>query len=182
MNYQMTGTLDNVMRDLANGMIATLRINEKNTICKAYNELQDKTVSITIKPYRKGRSVSANNYAWQLMGQIADKLDISNDEVYHMMLVQYGTPVLDDDGKIVMFSLRSDIELSGEFWIHSASVGASEVNGKMFTHYRVIKGSSEYDTKEMSRLIDGIVCEARQLDIETKTPGELAAMCERWGA
>ena len=182
MNYQLTGTLDNVIRDLADGMVATLHINEKKAICKAYNELRDKPVSITIKPYRKARSISANNYAWQLMGQIAEKLDISNDEVYHMMLIQYGTPVVDDDGKSVMFSLRSDIELSGEFWTHSAPVGTSEVKGKLFTHYRMIKGSSEYDTKEMSRLIDGIVYEAQQLDIETKTPQELASMCERWGA
>lgn len=180
MKYQLTGTLDSVMLDLAGGTVSTLHVNERNLIQKALTELKDKKVSIEIKQYREKRSLNANAYAWQLMGQIAEELDISNDEVYHMMLVQYGTPVVDDDGKSVMFSLRSDIELGGEFWIHSAPVGTSEVKGKLFTHYRMIKGSSEYDTKEMSRLIDGIVYEAQQLDIETKTPQELASMCERW--
>lgn len=182
MNYNMTGTLDNIMTDLSNRMVATLHINEKNPLRKAYGELKDKTVSITIKPYRKARSISANNYAWQLMGQIAESLNISNDEVYHMMLVQYGTPVVDDDGKSVVFSLRHDIELSGEFWVHSAPIGTGEVNGILFTHYLMIKGSSEYDTKEMSRLINGIVYEAQQLEIETRTPEDIASMCERLGA
>lgn len=42
-------------------------------------------------------------------------------------------------------------------------------------------GSSTYDTKEMSTLIDGIVSECRELDIETETPEKLALMCEEWG-
>jgi hypothetical protein len=56
-----------------------------------------------------------------------------------------------------------------------------ELNGKTFTHYRLIIGSSEYDTKQMAQFIDGIVSEAKELGIETLTPAELAVMCERVG-
>lgn len=180
MSYQLTGTLDSVMIDLAGGTVSTMHVNEKNVMQKAYSELRDKKVCIEIKQYREKRSLSANAYAWQLMGRIADAMDIGSDEVYHMMLSQYGAPEVDADGNMVVFSLRSDIDLHGDFWIHSAPFGAGEANGKLFTHYRMIKGSSEYDTKEMSRLIDGIVHEAQALGIETKTPQELAAMCGEW--
>lgn len=180
MSYQLTGTLDSVMMDLSGGTVSTMHVNEKSVIQKAYSELRDKKVCIEIKQYREKRSLSANAYAWQMMGKIADAMDISSNEVYHMMLSQYGAAETDEDGNVVVFSLKSDIELHGDFWIHSAPIGTGEVNGKLFTHYRMIKGSSEYDTKEMSRLIDGIVYEAQELGIETKTPQELAAMCEEW--
>lgn len=182
MKYQLTGTLDSVMLDLAGGTVSTLHVNERSMIQKALADLKDKKVSIEIKQYREKRSLNANAYAWQLMGQIAEKMDIGNDEVYHMMLSQYGTSEVDAEGNMVVFSLRSDIELHGDFWVHSAPIGTGEVKGNTFTHYRMIKGSSEYDTKEMSRLVDGIVQEAQQLDIDTSTPDEIALMKSRWAA
>ena len=55
-------------------------------------------------------------------------------------------------------------------------IGKGKVNDKEFTHYKVYKGSSEYDSKEMSILIDGVIQEAKQLDIETLTPQQIAGM------
>jgi hypothetical protein len=46
----------------------------------------------------------------------------------------------------------------------------------------VYKGSSEFDTKEMSIFIDGIVSEAKELGIETMTPNEIARLNGLWGA
>lgn len=53
-------------------------------------------------------------------------------------------------------------------------------NGK-FASYLMIKGSSEYDTVEMSHFIDRIVEEAKELGIETATPDELERMKQEWG-
>ena len=41
-------------------------------------------------------------------------------------------------------------------------------------------GSSSYDTKEMSRLIDALVQEAQQLNIETKPKEEIASLLSQW--
>lgn len=41
-------------------------------------------------------------------------------------------------------------------------------------------GSSAYDTRQMSQLIDIIVEECKELGIETKTPRELALLKEEW--
>ena len=47
------------------------------------------------------------------------------------------------------------------------------INGKTFSHVKVFIGSSEYDTKQMSIFIEGIVQEATDLRIPTITPAEL---------
>lgn len=60
--------------------------------------------------------------------------------------------------------------------------GHSMLNGKDFTHYKVYKGSSEYDSKEMSILIDGIISEAEELGIETLPPHEIQRLKEMWQA
>ena len=56
------------------------------------------------------------------------------------------------------------------------------LNGKEFTHYRIYKGTSEYNTREMSIFIDGVVHEAQNLDIETKTPAEIERIKNLWRA
>ena len=41
-------------------------------------------------------------------------------------------------------------------------------------------GSSTYDTRQMSRLIDLVVQDCKEQGIETMTPFELDALKERW--
>ena len=50
-----------------------------------------------------------------------------------------------------------------------------------FTNIIAYYGSSTYNTNEMSRLIDLIVQECKQLDIETMTPQQLSLLKEEWG-
>lgn len=132
---------------------------------------QDRETLFEIKQYREKRSRNANSYAWALMGQIADALRTDKDSVYLMMLKRYG--------QSEMVSVRSDIDVRG-FFKYYEFAGTSRLNGKEFTHYRVFKGSSEYDTREMAVLIDGIVSEAQEMDIETLTPKELQFLKDEW--
>lgn len=132
---------------------------------------QDRETLFEIKPYREKRSRNANSYAWALMGQIADALRTDKDSVYLTMLKRYG--------QSEMVSVRSDIDVRG-FFKYYEFAGASRLNGKEFTHYRVFKGSSEYDTREMAVLIDGIVSEAQEMEIETLTPQELQFLKDEW--
>jgi hypothetical protein len=179
---EVTGTLQNVGYSLDGKMVVTLLVNEKNAVQNEYQKLMEKDkLAITIAPYIKKRSLSANSYAWVLMGKIAEALNQDVNEVYHIMLMRYGQPEKNEDGGALIISIQSDAQLPEHLYIHSAPIGESELNGKTFTHYRVIKGSSEYNSKEMYVLIEGIVSEAKELGIEILTPQELSGMCERWG-
>ncbi len=82
-------------------------------------------------------------------------------------------------GQSEMVSVLSSIDVRGYFKYYE-EVATVTLEGKQFTHYRVFKGSSEYDTREMSILIDGIVYEAKNLGIETMTPDELTRIKEMW--
>ncbi len=97
---------------------------------------------------------------------------ISKEEVYIEMLKIYG--------QSEMVSVLADIDISKYFKYYSEA-GESILKGKKFKHYKVYMGSSEMNTKQMSILIDGIVQEAKQLDIETMTPEQLSRLKEEWG-
>ena len=131
---------------------------------------QDKDKIYEIKEYKEKRSLNANNYAWKLITEIGNKLLKSKEEVYLQMLKDYG------QSEIV--SILSSIDPIGYFKYYE-EIGTSVLNGKEFTHYKIFKGTSEYNTKEMSIFIDGVVEEAKQLDIETKTPEDIERL-KRW--
>ena len=137
----------------------------------------------SIVPTKKKRSLSANGYAWSLMEALATALRTDKNSVYEDMLRRYGAgeSYTDESGNVcrVMFSLREDVP-PGLVSAHYAEIGQSFLDGKRFIHYRAIKGSSEYDTHEMSVFIDGIVSECQMCGIETATPEQLARYVEDW--
>lgn len=120
---------------------------------------------------KQKRSLNANAYAWKLITDIGNALRRDKEAVYLDMLKRYG------QSEVV--SVRSDISVKGYFKYYEEA-GNGTVNGKPFTHYKVFKGSSEYDTREMSILIDGIVDEATDLGIEAMTPEELERIKSEW--
>lgn len=150
-----------------------LEVNERNDFEMLVDDMRDKDkLSIEIKPYREHRSLNANAYAWLLIGQIADIVRAGKDEIYLKLLKRYGQSEL--------ISVLSHVPI-GNYVKYYEEAGESELNGKMFTHYRVYKGSSEFDSREMSIFIDGVVSEAKELGIQTDTPNTIAEMKARWG-
>ena len=134
---------------------------------------QDKEKRFELKEYKQKRSRNSNNYAWELITKIADAVNMSKEEVYLDMLKHYG--------QSEMVSVLSEIDVKGYFKYYEPA-GYTELNGKEFTHYKIFKGSSEYNTKEMSTFISGIVQEAENLGIETLTPDELERLKGAWKA
>ena len=120
-----------------------------------------------IKEHRKRRSLNQNAYCWELIGKIADNQRLSKEDVYLAMLRDYGQSEI--------ISVRADIDIHGYFK-YFEKFGAGQVNGKDFTHYKIYKGSSEFDTREMAIFIDGVVQEAQALGIQTLTPAQIAEL------
>ena len=50
------------------------------------------------------------------------------------------------------------------------------VDGTTYRTYKMLRGSSTYDTKEMSRLIEGLVAECKDQGIDTLPPDEFNRM------
>lgn len=125
-----------------------------------------------ITKQKKKRSLDANAMCWKLCTEIANVLRTDKESIYLDMLKRYG------QSEIV--SAVSAVNVKGYFKYYD-EFGKGTVKGKEFTHYKVYKGSSEYDTREMSILIDGIIDEAKALDIEVISEREKTLLLEEWG-
>lgn len=179
---EFTGEVIGITRDWeTNKFHITFSVNEPQAVNEVHS-LKNEKLTVKAVKYRKKRSLDANNYAWQLMSKLAETFTppISKDECYELMLQHYGTNEVDENGNIVVISVLANIDVS-KTGIHLACIGQGHIDGKTFNHYRVIKGSSEYNTKEMSLFIDGIVSECKDAGIETLTADELAKMKNCWG-
>lgn len=167
---KMQGTLKDLSRDYSSGKpIISFLLNSN------INSLEDienaPVLDIEAKKHRNKRSLDANAYCWKLITEIANILRISKEELYKKMLKEYG------QSEIV--SVLSEIKVDGYFKYYEEA-GKATLNGKDFTHYKVYKGTSEYDTREMSIFIDGVVKEAKELDINTDTPEQIKMYKEAW--
>ena len=121
----------------------------------------------------KKRSRDANAYLWVLCGKIGDKLRKSKDEVYLDMLKHYG------QGGVVKIPNQFIDDFQRAYKYHEKHESLPDEDRAQYFRFWV--GSSNYDTEEMSILIDGVIQEAKDLDIETATPEEIAIMKSRWG-
>ena len=171
---RLTGRIVGESIDFKSGKpMLTLEINERSDFEALVDEMRDKDkLSIEVKEFRQHRSLNANAYAWLLIGKIADILRAGKDEIYCRLLKRYGQSEL--------ISVLSHVPI-GNYIKYYEEAGESKLNGKNFTHYRVYKGSSEFDSREMSIFIDGVVSEAKELGIQTETPNQIAEMKARWG-
>lgn len=140
-------------------------------IPKLFELDRDKIYRLDFKEYKEHRSITANAYCWALINELANVTRLSKEEVYLQMLQHYGQSTI--------VSVISEVDVTDYFKYYKV-VGTSNLNGKEFTHYKVYKGSSEYDTREMAILIDGIVQEANNLGIPTITDKELERLKSDW--
>lgn len=163
------GRIESVQLTLDNHQLITLKVN--NDVLDQIDELQDKDLDIEVRVHRNKRSLNANSFLWHLCNELGNKLRLSKEEVYLNCLRAYG------QSEIV--SVISDINVNGLFKYYD-EVGQGSVNGKSFTHYKIYKGSSEYDTREMSILLDGVVEEAKEQGIQVLSESEIDLLKEEW--
>lgn len=150
----------------------TLEVDSEPTV---FNDLKDKELVIDIRRYAKKRSLEANAYCWLLCSKIAQKLGTSKDEVYEEMIQRYSEFDKDEDGYITVTMLdRIPIDKLGGHW-------RIIKHEKGFNSYMRLVGSSEMDSRQMAHFLDGIVSEAKGLDIPTDTPAEIERMKMLWG-
>ena len=138
----------------------------------------DKDKQYEIKEYKKRRTLDANAYCWVLCKKIADVLRVTKEEVYRKAISEVGKfeilPIKNEAVKTFISAWSS----KGIGWV-CESLNKSKLDG--YTNVIAYYGSSIYDTKEMSILIDNIVQEAKQLGVETMTPDELEELKSLWG-
>lgn len=125
---------------------------------------QDKDKLFEIKENSKHRTLTQNAYAWSLINELANKLNISKEDMYLKMLKDYGQSTI--------LSIKQEVDISG-FFKYYEIIGESELNGKIFTHIKIFKGSSQFNTKEMTVFLNGIIQECESVGIPTLTEEQI---------
>lgn len=183
---EFTGKLVGVAKDWNTGqMQLTFSMNEQSKV-EHIDDIKDvDKLSIKAVRYREKRSLDANAYYWQLLSKVAEKLPLSKPSAHNLMLRKYGQKFI-VDGKLVYLVLPDTDEAeraadeAETYHIKATSQVKEGKDGKMYRTYIMLRGSSDYDTKEMSTLIEGLVSDAKELGIETMTEEEIERMMQQY--
>lgn len=139
--------------------------------------LKDSELRLTVKKWRKKRSLDANAYFWVLLDKLACALKIPKEELYRGYIRNVGgnAETICVQNKAVD-RLIEGWQHNGTGWV--ADTFESKIEG--CTNVVLYYGSSTYDTEQMSRLIDAVVQDCKAVGIETLTPRELEQMLGAW--
>lgn len=130
-----------------------------------------------LKRTPKKRSLDANAYAWVLIGKLSEALRIDATEIYRNACKEIGgaaeTVCMVNEA---VSQLVKGWEHNGLGW--TAETVSSKLPGctNVILHY----GSSVYDTRQMSALIDHLVQDCQAVGIETRPAEEIASLLEAW--
>lgn len=177
---KMRGRLVDITQDILNGGFQ-LRL-AVGTIPSGVERLREESdLAISLKKWREHRSLSANAYYWVLVGKLSELTGQPNAVIHNMLLRRYGvaeivggqllTVMVPDTDEAERETLEKEI-----YHLKPTSKLKEGKDGRMFRAYILLKGSSDFDTKEMARLIDGTVEEAKMLGLETLPEEEIERM------
>lgn len=137
-------------------------------------------MNIELKKWYQKRSLDANAYCWVLCDKIAKELSkdgtvITKEQVYKDAILQIGTfePMIIELKAYDNFKRIWEKQGLG-FLVQEVSKKDKCV--KVHCYY----GSSTYNSKEMSLLIELIIGLAESLNIETKSQAEIDSLLESW--
>lgn len=170
----------NIGQDFNEGSYTVTFYTKKSPI-HLYEELQNvKEIDVEAKKHRNKRSLDANAYCWVLCDKIAKELSkdgtvITKEQVYKDAILQIGTfePMILELKAYDNFKRIWEKQGLG-FLVQEVSKKDKCV--KVHCYY----GSSTYNSKEMSLLIELIVGLAESLNIETKSQAEIDSLLESW--
>jgi hypothetical protein len=164
----------NIMYDTYRNIVLNLTIDPRHAeaVSELNNEIQ---YDVEIKKHTEKRSLDANAYYQVLLDALKDVLKVDRDKLHRELLRRYGQTATDSNGNKLIYSILSEVDGS-TVAKYCEIIGHGEVDGKAFTHWRVLKGSSEMDTREFSILLEGLIDDCHDQGIETMTPAELAKL------
>lgn len=143
-----------------------------------------KMYAAELKEHHERRSLSANSYLWALLDDLAFTLStqaapLTKEELYRKYIKEVG--IWKDVHNIepeAAKTVRTAWEMLGTGWV------TEQVDYEPDGDHLVIRlyyGSSTYNTKQMSRLLDAVIADCKEQGIDVATPAELALLKEEWG-
>ena len=162
MNAPMRGRLV----DMSIGMNRKYRVTVELDIDyrEQFDQLKEHELDIEIKRHRERRSMTANSFCWAICTEIGNAMipPVPKEEVYKQAIRDVGEyePLPIKAEAVNTFQDRWASKGTGWF---AEVIDDSKIPGYklVFAYY----GSSTYDTKSMSRLLDYLIDDAEQMGL-----------------
>lgn len=176
----MTGTLKDIFYDFSEKETNVLLKIEGN-VHDALRPLVGHRITAEIKKWRKRRSLDANKYYWELAGKLAQHFDLDNIQLHNTMLRRYSEPWFSEDGDLQTWFIPADVDIDHFRDLHFGIMETGiQMQEQTYIKVYLLLPSHLMDSKQMSRLIDGVVGECKAAGIETIPPDELERLLNSW--
>lgn len=171
---EFTGQIQGVVKDWnTNKFHITFSVNEEAAI-KEVDKLKDAKLSIKAVKHREKRSHDANAMLWACLGEIASALRTDKWEVYLEMLKRYG--------KYTYICVKPNmVDAMKLQWRECEVIGEIDINGTKAIQMLCYFGSSTYDTKEFSVLLEGVISEMVEMELQPPPSKDMQRALEQWG-
>lgn len=169
------------LKDLTFGMDGSqnITVTVKEDFRAQFDQLKDGEISVEIKKYRKRRSLDANAMMWAICSKVADVTGATKEDVYRRNIREVGqyTPL----------PIKAEaVDDFAAIWAgHGIGWFIDIVDDSKLDGYKLIfayHGSSCYDTKQMSQLIDCVVQDAKAVGVEVISERERSLMLDAWAS
>lgn len=182
---KLKAKIKDIGRTLAGSYTLTLESPQISTD-EATGLSQEEWLDVEVKKHRRKRSLDANSYYWLLTSRLAEAINVSKPYMHNYLLRRYGQ--IEMIGGQAIYIVIPDTEEAQKqvdeedlYHLKPTSQVKEGRDGMMYRTYMMLKGSSAYDTREMSMLIDGLVGECKGAGIETLPSEELERMMREYG-
>lgn len=116
-----------------------------------------------VKIYKKQRNNDQNAKYWKLLNELAKKIRMSVDKLHFEMLKNYSV-------RYEILVPRETLLRGIEYYEKKSTI---KKNDKYFNVYHVYTPSHELKTDEFAILLDGLIQEAEQQGIDSRSPSEI---------
>lgn len=138
-----------------------------------------KVLQIDINYFFKKRSLEANRYFWELLSKYSEEKQVNTIDEYKERVKRLGI--------FRQFKIEAEnIKTFEKIWTSQGIAWFCEINDTEFigkTEFKIINayyGSSSFNTKQMSRLINDLIEDCKEVDVETKSEKEIESLLEAW--
>lgn len=175
----MKGKLRDYSTSMMGGKMLTIEITDGDARNLFDEYGMDRELEISLSIPRRRRSLDANAYAWVLIDQLAAKIHQPKEQVYREIIRDIGGNSEALQIKTAALDAFDRAWSAGHIGRFTEIISMDEYEG--MTWISAYYGSSDYDTKTMSRLIDRVIEDCKDQGIDTMTPKERDRLLQQWG-
>lgn len=181
--FNFKAKIKDIVRTIDKDIVLTLTFNSNDLEFEELNLLKnyEKGVKFSIGKWSEKRSLDANAYFHLLVNKIARKINISDKECKVNLNLEYGTIAKDELGNNVVIKLPSSVDIK-QYYDYAKFIGEKTENNLKLSYYVFYKQTHTLTRSEMSKLIEGVVYEAKNLGIQTETPEQISNMINLWSS